>query len=335
MLGGYPGGDNAPTAQEREPFTHNSSFERWSGAATVSSITTTVARTADRWLVNAGTGTLTATRTANSNAVRKLLNSNSRYCLNIEADTTCNNVSIRQRFYGQDIMTRLADRPFVAQAIIDGAAEGVEFRFYAVYYFGSGGSPSTTVINVVTSKQDALAAGLTALEERHYTPTVEGKTFGSDNNAYADFYLFITKGTDFALDFNIRELGWNFGAQAIGIPPYDADRDGPSLDRYTELLTIGPSALFDGTANFGSASTGVSHVFYAEKIKTPTVALGSGVAASDFLQNGSDACDSVTFDLIGRISCRIVYGDTGAGFSTGIQEVRTSSNGAEILVSVE
>lgn len=313
MIGGYEGPKPQIThAPADPPPLMNSSFQRWSISASVSGITTTPTLTADRWLFSASAGTHAATRVSNSAAYRRLLDTNGLYALNVTAASGSGRF-LRQRFYGASIMYAMSDYALTLQMTMDGTLPG-EYRFYCDFYFGTGGSPSATASSVVVCAQDAMAGGLTYLEETLRTPTVEGKTFGSNNDAYCEIY-FYADGSG-ACDVNFREFGAHWGDMSMSLLPYDPYREDVDLDRFQFVQLIPDNTRVAKAQAISTTRFIADYNFPHSMVKTPSLVSGFGTPA-DFDVNsprdGGTAPVAIADCATIRIDDMTPYG----GFITG------------------
>lgn len=309
------------SVRRAKPLTHNSDFSAWSRGTSFTGITSQT-KICDRWSVSSSGVTVDATQVVPSDAVRNSIPWRPAYALRMVSGAGGSGRNIFQRFYGSEQIKRFSGQVVSGNIVLSGTAPGY-VRFGCKINFGSGGSATKEAF--ANSSQPSILGGLTWPQAVISIPMIAGDTIGT--NPFIEFYwLFNDVGS---MDATIYGCWIDEGDEAVLLSPLDPLETRQQIQPYTELLTFGASALFD-LANFGSSTSGVAAVNYAEKIATPSVALGGATVAADFLQNGSTACSSVSFDLIGRQSARAVF--AGTGFSTGMQEIRTSSNGASLLI---
>lgn len=334
-LGGYEVPSQVNLVHRRRPPITKANTPIWWPYGDVTGITSRAKSWGGSWLASSSQS-ISATKTQLSDTVRGAIPWSPPYAARLQSAAGGSGRTIySNRIYGRENVAVWLDKVVTGNLAGYGQLPGY-LQLRIALSFGTGGSPSSAII--VDSAQAAISSfasgdGHKVVSVVSYTPRVTSShTWGSnaDTDAYLDF-RWISNDTGEA-DFYLTGRWVDLGNEYVPLDPETIDEVREALKSQTELITIGPSALLDGTANFGSSSSGASHLSYAEKRTTPAVSLATGVAASDFLQNGSVACTGVSFDLIGRRSCRIVYADSGAGFSTSVQEVRTSSNGVEILV---
>lgn len=331
-LGGYEVPSQVALIHRRRPplLSHNTPL--WWPNGNTSSITSRARFGVASWWVSSTTDSIGATKTQLDDTVRGAIPWTPVYAARLQSTSGGSGRTIGRRIYGRENIAPLLDKVITANFAGYGQLPGY-YQHIAYLSFGTGGSPTSA--RTVSSEQAAISSfasgsGHKVVSVVTTTPRVTASdTWGSNNDAYMDLY-WLANDTG-AVDFYLTGFWHDFGNEYVPLDPEDIVEVQDSLKHQVELATFGASALIDN-ANFGSSSTGVSVFKFREKFTTPTIALGAGVAVGDFSQNGSVACTGVSFDLIGRQSCRIIYADSGAGFSTGIQEMRTTGNGAEILI---
>lgn len=325
QMGGIPAPLASPallsTQRRAPPITQNNDFTQWSRGTSFTGILSGT-KTVDRWAVGGSTATVDVTREAVTDVQRVYLPWRPTYCTRIQSAANGSGRQIYQRFYGKEQIQRLSGQVVTGNIVLSGTAPGY-IRFGVNINFGSGGSATKSAF--ANMKQPSVLGGFTWPQATISIPAINGDTIGT--NPYIDFYwLFNNFG---AMDAYVFGAWADRGDEAILLDPTDPLETRQSILPYTELVSFGPTALI-GLATFGASTSGVLASSFSQKISTPSILIAPGFAASDFLQNGSTACSGVSFDLIGLSSARTVL--AGVGFSTGVQELRTSANGAGLLI---
>jgi hypothetical protein len=236
---------------------------------------------ADRWYNNGSGGTVTQSRQAFT--VGDTLGSNSPTFF------------LRQSISGQTLSSHQASiiqgiegvRSYAAQTItVLGWARRSSgtgnMAVEAVQYFGTGGTPSSTVTGISPTTV-TLSGSWAAFAVTITVPSITGKTIGTNNNDYLGLNFWTSAGSDFNARTN------SLGLQTIGVDLwgvhikvgthttaatdlYKQPELGPELarcQRYYELIDVGGGLPFFGISDNQSRSQGVP--FKVQKRTNPVI----------------------------------------------------------------
>lgn len=329
-LGGYEVPSQVALIHRRRPPITQHNTPIWWPYGDVSGITARTKALPQLFLASSSQS-ISSTKTQLSDTIRDAIPWSPPYAARLQSAVGGSGRQLMKRVYGRENIAPLLGQVITGNLAGYGQLPGY-FQLIVALNFGTGGSPTAT--RTVTSEHAAIASfasgdGLKVVSLVTYTPRVTAAdTWGSNDDAYMDIYWLSNDAG--AVDFYLTGFWADLGNEYIPLDPENIQEVQNSLRHQTELLTFGPTTIVSNE-NFGSSSSGVSVLRFAEKRKTPSVSLATGVAAADFVQNGSVACTGVTFDLIGRQTARMLYASSAA-FTTGLQEMRANSNGVEILV---
>ena len=176
----------------------NGNFDIWQRGT--SAVTTNGAASADRWTHIAGGDTFSATlgAFASGDALYDPTSGNTAACNYLTVAVTSsagagNYAHIQQKI--EDVR-RLANKTvtisFWAKAASGAPTIGIE----CAQVFGTGGSPSSTVI--VAAQSQALSTTWTKYTKTFAVPSINGKTIGTDaNSSYTDFIFWLDAGSTY------------------------------------------------------------------------------------------------------------------------------------------
>lgn len=250
---------------------------------------TTAAYTADRWFLNLSGATVTLDQ-ASFALGQSDVPGNPRYYAEFDITTGNDNCHLQQRI--EDVTTAAGNEvtlSFYAKGINPG---GGSFSVDATQWFGTGGSPSTSVVTNVTTS-GVLTSSWQRFEYTFTVPSVSGKTLGT--NGDDSFWIQIGQQLDTSTDawnIDISNVQLEFGNTATEFEYVTPADQLARCQRYFERFTT--TASDQSIIAFGAASTTTSvvgHLHFTEKRAIPSISAGAGL---DITTTGGSAT-AVTF----------------------------------------
>lgn len=196
----------------------NSGFDIAQRGTSFSASSATFLLTTDRWGVAAAGGeTLNAQRIAFPDGQAEVPG-NPRYFMRYSGTAAAGNHFFGQRIEG---VRRLSGSRVSVRVWLRGVGGTVVLPFVrAIQVFGTGGAPSSQVTTVV-AQNVTVTPTWSSFEWTFNLPSVEGKSFGTNNNDYLYFNFYLPAGTR-TLDFATPKLE-NSGYPTAWVRPHVGD----------------------------------------------------------------------------------------------------------------
>lgn len=209
-------------------------------------------------------------------------------------------------------------------------------KAYIQQYFGSGGSPSSTV--TVTEQTFVLTANWTRYSLTFSVPSISGKTIGTDGNDA--LYVAFGQGTSISTDAYTLDI-WGVQIEAGSVATAFQTATGTlagelaACQRYFQQLLTGTKGL--GIGNYYSASGMAAYVYLPVEMRTtPTLSATSGTNYYAIYATTGDAFNSLTLSADSTSRLAILTNTTEVSGTAGnAGEVYGNSASASVGVSAE
>ena len=302
----------------------NGAMQVWQRSTSVSSLTGSGYKTADRWRTNPSGGTYNQSR--QTVPLGDSVVGDFKYFLRHEVTTGNNLTGIQQRIEDvQSVPEGTVTVSFYAKGTNPNAGS---ITIGTKQVFGTGGSPSSDV-EVAGAATLTLTSSWQRFNFQLTVASISGKTLGTNNDSYFQIQFTQADGdtsTD-AWTLDITGIQLELGSTAT---PFEHRSFGDELARcrryFEKSYDVGTTPAtsdYSGTENWsvnseGNGNTIIRPSFNVEKRAAPTMVAYQATGASgswNYERSGAAGTNTTTFDRKGTNGCR-AYVPIGANFAS-------------------